>query len=87
MTDSKNQWLKITREYGFSRIYNEERMETANFFDEILRARAEILRLDISKDENPQDVFNHYYLLFKNRSSGENYNKMFSKAHYKRGVE
>lgn len=87
MTDSKNQWLKITREYGFSRIYNEERMEIANFFDEILRARAEILRLDISKDENPQDVFNHYYLLFKNRSSGENYNKMFSKAHYKRGVE
>lgn len=87
MTDSKNQWLKVSRNYGFTRIYNEEPMETANFFDEILSARADALRLDISNDENPEKVFNHYYSLFENKSSGTNYNKMFSKAHYKRGVE
>lgn len=87
MKDSKDQWIHVRRELGFSRLYNEEKMETAAFFKEIVKGRYDILRINLLEEENPEAVFNYYYSLFKSNKEGENYNKEYSKAHYLRGVE
>lgn len=87
LKDSKDQWISVRRELGFSRLYNEEKMETANFFKEIVKGRYNILRMNLMEEESPEAVFEHYYSLFNLNKDGENYNKNYSKAHYLRGVE
>ncbi len=87
MKDSKEQWLQVKREYGFSRIFNEERLETAEFFDEIAKCRSDCFRIDLSGESYPQEVFNHYYNLISQGVKGKYFHSEFSKAHYKRGVE
>ena len=85
--DETAEWFFTERENNTTSLYFQKRLETANYFDEILRCRCDSLRMDMKNENSPIEIFEHYKELWSRNSYGKNYQKEILKAHFKRGVE